>query len=218
MDVQTVSTLKCDSDGDGTYSYSYTVDINSPTTAADAFLYPINGYPKTVLAINPNGDYSDFAGGVLKGIQIVGKFGYGNDWPSSYLGTLNILASDCTSTAASMTVSTGSYFSAGQTLRIDSEQMYVYQPTAGNTVYIERAVNGTSATSHTSSTTIYVYKYPQSITKAVLIETTRQWKRKDEGFVTGVIGGEGGYQTVYSKIDPFTKQVIDRYKRRFLWA
>ena len=98
-DVQSISTLKCDTDGDGVYESTY----NLTTTSPDAFLYPFNITPKTRLEANPWGHYGHFGAGIRKAIEITGVFGYGNDWPSVYYhSNSNLLTTSLTSTGTSM--------------------------------------------------------------------------------------------------------------------
>jgi len=123
-DVQSITTLKSDPDGDGTYDTTY--DLT--TAPVDAYLYPQNITPKTRLEINPYGGIGHFASGVRNGIQIVGLFGYGADWPSSYTHAATVTVGGAlASTDASVNLSGNSTgeITGGMTLRISTEQLYV---------------------------------------------------------------------------------------------
>src|SRR3990167_1680797 len=69
-DLLSITTLKLDEDGDGTYE--------ATMAGTDYHQYPLNGWPKVRLEINPNGDYGSFAQGIRKGIELTGIFGYGD--------------------------------------------------------------------------------------------------------------------------------------------
>ncbi|MDD5512070.1 MAG: phage head-tail connector protein [Dehalococcoidales bacterium] len=72
-DLVSVTTLKLDEDGDGTFEATLTTD--------DYILYPLNDYPKTMVKVNPNGDYGGFASGIKKGVEINGSWGYASTVP-----------------------------------------------------------------------------------------------------------------------------------------
>lgn len=61
------TSIKLDEDADGTYEVTL--------ASSDYVLYPLNGYPKTMVKVATGGDYSYFARGVEKGVQIVGTWG-----------------------------------------------------------------------------------------------------------------------------------------------
>lgn len=67
-DLVSVTTLKLDLDGDGTYE--------STLAATDYVLYPYQGPPYWKIRLAENSNYSDFAKGIRKGVQIVGSWGY----------------------------------------------------------------------------------------------------------------------------------------------
>ncbi len=218
-DVQSITTLDCDTDGDGVYESSY----NLTTTSPDAFLYPLNETPKTRLEANPWGRFGHFGSGIRKAIKIVGVFGYGNDWPTSYFVSsgVSISASTAptafTSTMTTMTVSTdASGFSVGHTIRIangtTSEQMYVTYVTTASMI-VTRAVNGTIAGPATTGDVVYVAQYPQQITKATLISTMRTWKRKDSAFQNAVGNPMLGTVTVWKGDDPDYSKIIIKYRK-----
>ena len=75
-DVCTLTTLSTDGDGDRTYEDDW--------AATDYDLLPLNASadsaPYTMIGRTPNGDYT-FPVGVVKGIKIVGTFGWGSTVP-----------------------------------------------------------------------------------------------------------------------------------------
>jgi len=224
-DVQTISTLKCDTDGDGVYESTYTVDLNV-TTSPDAFVYPFNITPKTRLEANPWGSYGHFAPGIRKSVQITGVFGYGNDWPMPYIysSSTTVSASTAgtafTSTSVLMTISTtgtfSSIFSAGQTIKIangtTSEQMFVSEIST-TSLSVMRSVNGTVAGPATTGDVVYIYQYPKTIAKAVLIYAMRIWKRRESAFQNQVGNPELGTVTVWKGDDPDYQKAVKKYQK-----
>ena len=215
-DVQSISELKVDTGGDSTYPDTYTVDMNSPTTSPDAFAYPFNILPKTHLEANPFGNYGHLGATFRKALKITGTFGFGNDWPApNYHGATSVLGADLTSTAntVSVTASTASEFSAGTTLRISSEQLYMNGSPTGSSCPVLRAQNGTTAGTPSTGTAISIYDYPQAITQAAVIQTVRTWKRRESGYVNTIINTDMGNVQVFKGLDADLREVIDQYRR-----
>ncbi len=168
-DLLSITTLKTDEDADGTFE-------NSLATT-DYFLYPLNDYPKIRVEINPNGDYSSFASGVLKSVEIVGTFGYGDGISATPYISAGTLGASVTTSTTVVTMSTGHSVAAGHTVLIDSEQMYT-QSVATNTLTVKRGVNGAAAATHSTSATVNIYEYPAPITQGCLIKALRGFRRK----------------------------------------
>ena len=66
--------------------------------------------------------------------------------------------------------------SAGHTLLIGDEQIYVRRLSAANSFDVERGVNGTTAAAHQSGDAIRVFQYPAPIREAATIQTARIWR------------------------------------------
>ena len=212
-DVQTVSTMTVDADGDSSYESTYTLDLQGVTTAPDVICYPLNSLPKTRFEINPGGDYGSFGAGVPKAVCMVGTFGHGNDWPEdNYTAVGTVVASAFGSTDTTLTASTPTLLYAGMTLRLGSEQAYVSY-TSSTAATVKRAVNGTSAAAAAVSTAIYVYEYPEPIVQACVIQTVRNWKRRESGFVNTIVNLDMGTAQVYKGLDPDVKEIINKYRK-----
>ena len=165
-DLLSITTLKTDEDGDGTFENTLTTD--------DYILYGIgledrlNTYPKTEIVINYSlGDYGSFASGVQKGVQIAGVWGYGDGISATpYISdTTTAEALDASETGVDVTSATN--LSAGQLILVESEQMYIYS-ISSTTLTVERGVNGTTAATHDTAKTIYIYQYPSDIRQACI--------------------------------------------------
>ena len=141
---------------------------------ANYFLYgggiedSLNLFPATRIEINPNGDYSSFANGVKKGVKITGKWGYGDGISAApYIVDTTLTAAISSTTATTCTVTAVTNLSAGNTILIDSEQMYIYS-IATLTLTVERGVNGTTAATHLNAASLYIYQYPADIRQACI--------------------------------------------------
>ena len=80
--------------------------------------------------------------------------------------------------------------SAGLTIRIDDEQMYVTATTdaATDSITVERAVNGTTAATHLTLAPISRYVYDASVHTLALRLAEKRWKARD----AGADGSDGG--------------------------
>lgn len=74
-DLISVTTLKVDLDGNGVYE--------STLAATDYVLYPYQGPPYWKIRLAENSNYSDFAKGIRKGVEIAGVWGYKAAIPES---------------------------------------------------------------------------------------------------------------------------------------
>ena len=69
---------------------------------------------------------------------------------------------------------------AGHTLLIDEEQLYVREAGDG-TLEVDRGVNGTEASEHDAGTPVYVFEYPGPVVEAALVQTVRLWRLANGG-------------------------------------
>lgn len=204
-DILSISSLKCDTDGDGVFEVTMVV--------TDYFLHPLNSYPKTLLMVNPNGDYASFAPGIEKGVEITGVFGYADSATPYEKKTAINEGSGIDDSVIEFTIDDGSLVKIGQTIKVESEQMYV-KDVVQNKLYVKRGVNGTTAASHANDIAVSVYTYPEDITQATLILAMRAWKRKDSAY-QDIVGTPETGQIITSKgIDPDVLELCMPYRRQ----
>jgi hypothetical protein len=175
-DILSISAITLD---DGNQTYATTM------LTTDYLAYPISGpqlYPKYMLKLTNNSSQGSFASAVLAGVKITGIFGYGNGLSATpyYDSGDTVQNNPMTISQTTITVTNpgGNTFSAGMTLKVDSEQMYVSEA-LGAVLGIVRAVNGTVATTHSRLTPIYIYTYPSPITEETLLLATAWWKQRE---------------------------------------
>ena len=205
-DILAITTLKCDQDGDGVFE-----SIMAP---ADYFIYPLNYYPKIRLKVNPSGSFSGFAPGISKGIEVTGVFGYANSATPYEAKTALNEVSGITAVQTKFAVDDGKQIKIGQTIRIESEQMFVTD-VVQNEVYVEReGLNGTIAATHADDKVVSVYTYPEDITHAVLILAMRAWKRKDSAYQDIVGIAETGQLIASKGVDPDVTEIVAPYRRQ----
>ena len=164
-DLLSITTLKTDEDGDGTFE--------NTLATTDYFLYgggledTLNLYPRTRIEINPNGDYSSFANGVKKGVEIIGVWGYGDGTTATPYVTDTTTAEAISAGEVAIDVTSATNLSVGHTILIESEQMYITSIST-NTITVEKGVNGTTDAAHDTAKTIYFYRYPRDIMQACI--------------------------------------------------
>lgn len=200
-DLLAVTTLKTDADGDRTYENTWaTTDYDlMPDDATDRRV------PYWQVMVTPDGDYT-FPVGVRRGVQIVGRWGFWQDL-LTLTATLNEVL-DTTETGVDLSGVTE--VEAGQTILIDSEQMYI-QSISGSTLTVERGVNGTTAAAHSSGAAVSLYRYPAPIVEATRLAAARIFQRVHAPF--GVTGSaDMGTITTITRIDPDVKGLLTAYR------
>lgn len=206
-DILSITTIKLDEDDDDTYETTLTV-------LTDYLLYPKNSYPKTWLEISSNTgrQITDFADGCKSGIQIIGVFGYGDGKTATpyVLKTTTAEALDASETDVDVTSATA--LSAGNTIRVESEQMYI-ESISSNTLTVRRGENGTTAATHATSKDLYVYEYPLPVYQATLIQAMRMWKRKDSAYQDVVGLGDLGTISYTKGFDVEAARLLSKYVR-----
>ena len=189
-DLLSVTTLKTDEDGDGTFENTYQV----ATEPIDYYLYGVgledtlNTFPKIRIETSSNGDYSGFATGCKKGVQIAGIWGYGDGISATPYVIDTTITSDLAKGATSIPVTAVTNLSAGQLIRIGTEQYYIYSIST-LTLTVEPTVNGTTEATHTSGDYIYIYQYPSDIRQACLdLSVALYQNRSKQGLQSERIG------------------------------
>ncbi len=165
-DLLSITSIKTDEDGDGTFenTLASTDYIEYGHGIEDA----LNTYPRTRLEISHDSNYGSFASGVKKGVRIAGVFGYGDGISTTpYVVDTTLTSSISSTTAVTCAVTAATNLSAGGTILIDSEQMYIYSIST-LTLTVERGVNGTTAATHSNGASLYIYQYPADIRQACI--------------------------------------------------
>ena len=214
-DLLSITTLKTDEDGNATFE--------NTLAATDYLLYghgiedSLNTLPYTRLEISENSDYSSFASGIRKGVEIVGVWGYGDGISATpYISdTTTNEALDASETAVDVTSATN--LSAGQVILVESEQMYI-SSISSTTLTVERGVNGTTAATHDTGKTISIYQYPADIRQACIdLSVALYQNRAKQGLQSEHIGDYSytiaGTSAGKSMVNQILDNSISAYKR-----
>lgn len=189
-DLLSITTLKTDEDGDATFE--------NTLATTDYILYgggledSLNLFPKTRIEISENSNYSSFASGIKKGVQIAGVWGYGDGTSATpyVTDTTTAEAIDAGETAIDITSATN--LSAGHTILVESEQMYITSIST-NTITVEKGVNGTTDAAHATAKTIYYYRYPRDIMQACIDLSVALWQNRARQGLQSERLGDYGY-------------------------
>ena len=182
-DILSITTLKTDTDLDGVFENTFTANT-------DYELFPLNEFPKLWLEISSRGarSFCSFAvNNPVKGVQIVGVFGHGNGISATPYHDSGAVVNTGGITSAILTHSLasgkGALFSAGMTIRIGSEQLYILSVTGDELTFLGnplRGQNGTTAAAHNAGDVIYIYEYPAPIVQACIIMAMQSTKSPEQ--------------------------------------
>lgn len=198
------SGLKTDEDGDETYENTF--------ATTDYFLYPFNTYPKTYIEISNVSDYSSFGGSVKKAVQIAGIWGYGDGISATpYIVDTTLTAAIVSTTVTTCAVTAVTNLSPGQTILIDSEQMFIYS-IATLTLTVERGVNGTTAALHNNASSLYIYQYPYDVWQACLDLSSAMYQNRNKKGISSERLGDYSYTLEKSQANQIMSDTIAGYR------
>ena len=171
--------------------------------ANDFFLMPYNSAPKTIFKLNE--DTSNTLDSGQQTLTILGEWGYTSD-------TLTVTTADAitSTTATSISVTSATDLGPGQTILIDSEQLYI-TAISGNTLTVERGVNGTTAVTHSGGAGLTRYDYPELVVQACLDIAKLTFRNRDLGSVSTIGGGEMSITVAEGEVRSVL-QTLDDYR------
>lgn len=120
-----------------------------------------------------------------KTLTILGSWGWQNETING--DTLNGSVDNTTNTIVK--TNGDADINAGDTMLIDSEQLYVREKN-GTNLTVLRGVNGTTAATHIDGTGIDVFIHPADVAEACLAIARDRWRSREAG-TTAVIGAAG---------------------------
>ena len=202
LSITTLTTLKDDRSTDKTWA----------TTDYELFPLGDTTYPKEWIELADNTSAGSFASGIRRGVQIAGLFGYGNGNSSTpYLSATTTNDGSFSSSDTTFTATAGANLSIGETILIDSEQMYI-TGISSNTITIQRAMNGTTGASHSTGATVNVYKYPQEVVNACYLQAGRISKRWQTAYASSIGAPEMSPFEVSNNLDGDVQRLLMQFK------
>lgn len=196
--------LSTDEDGDATFESTF--------ETTDYHLKPFNTFPKTHIILSDDSDYGSFANGVRRGVEIAGVWGYGDGISATpyIVDTTLTEALDASETGVDVTAITN--LNGGNTILIDSEQMYVYSYST-LTLTVERGVNGTTAATHDNSTSLYIYQYPADIRQACIDLSVAIYQNRSKRGLSSERIGDYSYTLSKDYVDSLLSDSIFSYRK-----
>ena len=130
---------------------------DSTTISSNAYVFePRNTFPRYALKLlNSSGVYWTYALDTENAISVAGTWGYHSDYTNAWQA-VDVTNASATNTTTSITTVGSGLIKAGQLLKIDSEYLYATS-VATTTATVTRAVNGSTAATHSNTTTIYAW-------------------------------------------------------------
>ena len=174
-------------------------------------LYPLNaaptepdGRPYTRIVATCDGRRFPLSRG---GVVINGVWGYGDVREDTGLSLSSATAA--TDGSVAVMTSDGAILSAGHTIRIDDEDLYVTGAGA-TTLMVQRGVNGTVAAAHAVGATVSVYRHPDAVTEACLLQAAVWWRERLAGPFPSPPTDWGDVPD----ISPTVRALLQPYRRR----
>lgn len=178
QDLATITSVTVDEDGDDTYELTLTGTTDYWTEREDDLE---TDTPIARLVINPNSTLISTWPTDRGRVRITGRWGYSYELET----TATTIAEDLDVSETDITVTDGTMIDPGDTLAIDSEQFETVSR-AGNVLTVTRAINGSTAATHTSGATIYRRRYPREIERVVAERATGLRWDAQGGYDAGV--------------------------------
>lgn len=177
----------------------------------------------TQLIINVNSDTLSYWPTGQRSIKIVGVWAYAEDRDTVWEDSTDTVE-DNPLTAAGTTITVNDddganqwgvtpRFAAGQVLRIESE---ILELTAkgSNTLTVLRSRNGSTAAQHAQNTQIDIWRPPEPIKQATIIQAVRQMERGLQGFSDARATPEIGQMMWIKRLDPEAETLLMTYRKR----
>ena len=213
-DLLTITSVSISTDDGLTYT----------ALAADDYFATVEGdanSPKsyTHLELDANGDYTYWPKGA-KAVKVVGVWAYTDDRATCWEDSLDTVENNpLTSGGTSVTVNDDDgadlwgvtpRFAAGQLARIESEYVEV-TAAATNALTVVRGRNGTTAAQHAQNTTIELWRPPEPVKQAVIVQITRGFARALQGFGDARAVPEMGELIWTRSLDPDVQTKLAHY-------
>jgi hypothetical protein len=176
----------------------------------------------TQLVLDPNGRESAWPDG-FRSVKVIGVWAYADDrataWEDSTddVGNNPLAAGGTSLTVADADgpdqLGIAPRFQPGQVLRMESEFAYCSAvPGGANTLTIARAQNGTTAAQHVPGTQIDIWRPPEPVKQAAIIQTVRLMERGFQGYGDARANVEMSQMIYLRAWDPEARAKLEPYR------
>ena len=176
----------------------------------------------TQLVIDPNGSESAWPNGP-RTVRVIGVWAYADDRATAWEpSTDTVQDNPLLIGATSLTVADADgadqlgitpRFQAGQLLRIESEFTYCSATnTTTNVLTIARAQNGTIAAQHAQGKQIDIWRPPEPVKQAAIIQAVRLMERGFQGYGDARASAELSQMIYLRALDPEARALLEPYR------
>jgi len=203
-DLLAATSIKLDEDGDRTFELTL-------AAATDYYLVrhgheDQDALPATMLRLDTiNGQRTTLLER-LRLIQIVGRWGF-TEATEAVATTVNDNPLSAGALTLNVPAGKGALFSVGQTLLIESEQLYV-SAIVTDALTVTRGVNGTTGAAHVQTTAISRFVYVPEVREAALILAGRMWKRRETAYANVIANPVVGSYETFKFMDPDVERLL----------
>lgn len=180
VDVLAVTTLKLDLDGDRTYETTLSGSDYELVSLREDQQAPYNR-----IDLKPRGARTVWPS-TRRSIELVATCGYSDETEPS--GTL---AEDLDASETAVDMTAGHGLTGGETIKADSEEMYV-SSVSTNTLTVVRGINGTTAATHSNGAAVTRRRFARGIESATALRAARLWRAGQSGNAGEVASPEAG--------------------------
>ncbi len=205
-DICSITSVKVDTDGD--LVYETTLALNTDYLPWPSTQDPANPSPYRRIDLNPLSTLLQAWPYGRNRVQIVGLFGYSNEVEDT---GQTVADNPLTAGATTLTMGSTATISVGETIELESEQVYVSAVASATTLTIIRAQNGTAAASHANGVTVYRRRYNRLIERAVTMQVCRLYKRRETGFANTIANTDLGTYTIFRGLDPDVQAMLGQF-------
>lgn len=166
-DLLSATEVATDTDGDESYASTW-------TEGTDYVLEPRVTYPKTMLRLHLDGSSMGLGDRATVYFKITGNWGAGDMQSASPWKAAGVTATVAGTTGTSLTLSAAGAVLAGQTIRVETEQLFV-ESVSTTTATVVRGVNGTTAAAHTTAA-VTIAQYPATVANSCVWLASAYWR------------------------------------------
>lgn len=172
----------------------------------------IQPYDRVVINRSTTAEF-DYVTTPYKSQQVLGVWGFHDDYSNAHRDSGDTVQNTTQITAGgtSLTVSKGANFETGQTLLIESEWLYVSR-IAGDSLTVERGLNGSTAATHANGTAISIYEPMRDVTKVARRFAMWLYKQNESPFEFEISTGDNSF-IIPRDAPPEVHRFVKRYRR-----